>query len=215
MQVALSRLHFPVTTLGPGRRVGLWLQGCSLECPGCISRDTWAPGLGQVAVADLVARLAAHAGQADGLTVSGGEPFDQPEALAALLRAWREMSDASVLVFTGYEIEVACPWLDANPDLIDALMTGRFRSGLPQTLALRGSDNQRLHMFGPRGRAFAAYDRPAGPADRRLDVMFDAEGDAWFAGIPARGDLARLRRALAARGHAAETSDLPTEMRRR
>ena len=75
-QAAVSRLHFPVTTLGPGRRVGLWLQGCSIRCPGCISLDTWDPRVGLVPIADLLERIDQLAWEADGLTVSGGEPFD-------------------------------------------------------------------------------------------------------------------------------------------
>ena len=44
MNISLSRVHFPVTTLGPGQRLGLWFQGCSIRCAGCISADTWGPG---------------------------------------------------------------------------------------------------------------------------------------------------------------------------
>src|SRR6185437_12590529 len=120
---------------------------------------------------------------ADGLTVSGGEPFDQPDALAALLREWRQQSDRSVLVFTGREIDDVSPWLAANPNLIDALMTGPFRSDLPQTFALRGSDNQKLHVLSELGQEFLQFDRPSTPADRKLDVMFDEKGEAWMAGI--------------------------------
>lgn len=208
MDAAVSRLHFPVTALGPGRRVGVWLQGCSLRCPGCISVDTWDPGLGLVPVQQLLDRVAELARTADGLTVSGGEPFDQPDVLAAVLRRWREVSNRSTLVFTGRELEDLAPWLGDNGGLLDAVMTGPFRSNLPQTRALRGSDNQSLHVLSDLGAEFLAYERPYTPADRRLDVMFDDQGDAWFAGIPARGDLARLRRALAASGHRAITSEM-------
>ena len=41
MRMRLSRLHHPVTTLGPGRRAGIWFQGCTIRCPGCMSVDTW------------------------------------------------------------------------------------------------------------------------------------------------------------------------------
>lgn len=206
MKVAVSRTHFPVTTLGPGRRLGVWLQGCSIRCPGCVSVDTWHAGTGEVAIGQLLATVARHAGEADGLTVSGGEPFDQPEALTALLREWRELSDRSALVFTGREMADITPWLERNPGLIDAVMAGPFRSDLPQTMALRGSDNQRLHTLTPLGADLSVFDRAADASDRRLDVMFDEDGDAWMAGIPARGDLARLRRALTAAGHRAATS---------
>ncbi|QNA86851.1 radical SAM protein [Sphingomonas sp. So64.6b] len=208
MQVSISRLHFPVTALGPGRRVGLWFQGCSIRCPGCISRDTWEAGEGMVGLDDVLAELSGLAVGADGLTVSGGEPFDQSEALAWVLRYWRGASDESVLVFTGYEREAVAPWLAEHPGLIDALITGPFRSQVPQTRALRGSDNQQLHILTALGEQLAGFERAAGPEDRRLDVMFDGDGHAWLAGIPARGELARLRRLLAGAGHKVVTSEM-------
>ena len=206
--VSVSRLHFPVTTLGPGRRLGLWLQGCSIRCPGCISVDTWEPGIGTVPLAEVLGRLTALADGADGLTVSGGEPFDQPEALAAVLAHWRSISGTPTLVFTGHERGDVEGWLSGNPHLIDALVTGPFRSDLPQTLALRGSDNQLIHVLTPEGAAMRSYDRPAVAADCRVDVAFDEQGHAWLAGIPARGEMARLRRALASAGHVSVTSDM-------
>lgn len=204
--IALSRVHFPVTTLGPGRRVGVWFQGCSLRCPGCISVDTWALGR-ETSLAEVITLIAGWAEAADGLTVSGGEPFDQPEALTALLEAWRRLSRAPVLVFTGYALrEIEAP-LGTMAGSIDALVTGRFRSDLPQTLALRGSDNQALHILSEAGEAFRSFERRRTDADRRLDVQFELDGGVWFAGIPERGDLARLRRTLAAAGHRLVTSD--------
>lgn len=206
MKVAVSRLHYPVTTLGPGRRLGLWLQGCSIRCPGCISLDTWDPTLGVADLDTLLGLIESHAINAEGLTVSGGEPFDQPDALAAVLQHWRSRSTTPVLVFTGYEIERVSAWFDQNPALIDALISGPFRSELPQTLAMRGSDNQQLHVLTALGVEMLAFERTVAAADRRLDIMFDQDGHAWMAGIPARGDLARLRRALAAAGHRVTTS---------
>ena len=200
-EVALSRVHFPVTTLGPGRRIGVWFQGCSIRCPGCISVDTWEHGLERTTVEEALASMASWAASADGLTVSGGEPFEQPAALRAMLAGWRTLSPTSVLVFTGHEFEEVRGWLDESPGLIDALVTGPYRRDEPQTKALRGSDNQRLHILTPQGAAFEAYERPRGPEDRRLDVMFDAAGGAWFAGIPDHGDFTRFRQALALAGH--------------
>jgi anaerobic ribonucleoside-triphosphate reductase activating protein len=161
-----------------------------------------------IPVPHLLGRIADLAGAADGLTVSGGEPFEQPEVLALVLRRWRQVSSRSTFVYTGWEFEDVAPWLAANKGLVDAVMTGPFRSELPQTRALRGSDNQTLHVLSELGAGFLAYERPSTPADRRLDVEFDDKGEAWFAGIPARGDLARLRRAFAASGHSASTSDM-------
>ncbi len=209
MLMSLSRMHFPVTSLGPGRRVGVWFQGCTIKCPGCISVDTWETGTLLIEVAAVCSFLGQHAAEADGLTVSGGEPFDQPEALRAILTAWRDLSDQSVLVFTGYEFDRVLPWLEKSGGLIDALISGPFRSESPQTLALRGSDNQELHVLTERGEAFAEFDRAANASDRQLDLMMDDNGAAWIAGIPARGDVAKIRRILSAQGHTIETSDMP------
>lgn len=199
--MALSRIHFPVTTLGPGRRVGVWFQGCSIRCPGCISVDTWDPMLGQIAIADIERHLKGWAALADGLTVSGGEPFDQPAALNLLLRLWRVLSPAAILLFTGYDLAAVAPWLEAHPGLVDAIVTGPYEKGMPQTRALRGSDNQELHILTIRGEPLRAYERPRTAEDRRLDVMFDEDGGAWFAGIPEPDDFRRFRDALAAAGH--------------
>ncbi|MEW2569310.1 4Fe-4S cluster-binding domain-containing protein [Streptomyces sp. NPDC047070] len=79
--------YFPVETLGPGRRLGVWFQGCELACPGCMSRHTWDAAGGRTATVGELLELwgtALDLGAA-GLTVSGGEPLAQPAALAALL----------------------------------------------------------------------------------------------------------------------------------
>jgi anaerobic ribonucleoside-triphosphate reductase activating protein len=148
------------------------------------------------------------AGAADGLTVSGGEPFDQPGPLAKILRHWRGISRRSTLVFTGREFDEVTPWLQEHPGLIDAVISGPFDPQLPQTVALRGSDNQKLHVLSDVGLEFFSFERPRDASDRKLDVMFDDQGHAWFAGIPERGDLARLRRTLTGSGHEAITSDM-------
>ena len=208
MNVSISRVHFPVTALGPGRRVGVWFQGCSIRCPGCISVDTWAPDLGAMRTDDLIAHVSGLAEDADGLTVSGGEPFDQPLALAELLTAWRSASSQSIFVYTGREIDDISGWLVEHPGLIDAIMTGPFRSDVSQTLALRGSDNQTLHVLTDLGAKLSECDRRILTNDRKLDVLFDDMGNAWFAGVPARGEFRRLRKLLESEGHTVVTSDL-------
>lgn len=201
-RIAISRLHFPVTTLGPGRRLGIWLQGCSIRCPGCISVDTWPEGRGVTTVAQIMDALRRWLAEADGITISGGEPFDQPEGLRDLLRSLREQTPVSVLVYSGHPFERIAAWLQRNPGLVDGLMSEPFEASRSQTRALRGSDNQHLHLLTPLGvSALAVIDRPIDAQDRTLDAMFDADGTVWFAGIPMRGDLAKLRAVLAEAGH--------------
>jgi anaerobic ribonucleoside-triphosphate reductase activating protein len=204
--IDVSRLHFPVQALGPGKRIGVWLQGCSIRCPGCISLDTWEAGQGTTFVEEVLSALAVWAPDADGLTISGGEPLDQPQALASLLAGWRSLSSTPVLLFTGRVWAEARSWFEAHPDLVDAVIAGPYRARDTSNLALRGSDNQTLHVLSQRGEQFQSFERLKVAADRRLDVMFDEDGSAWFAGIPASGDFTRLSRLLREQGHSVTTS---------
>jgi anaerobic ribonucleoside-triphosphate reductase activating protein len=205
--IALSRIHFPVTTLGPGRRIGVWFQGCSIRCPGCISMDTWTQGRG-ITTVDEVANAISQWSTADGVTISGGEPFDQPDALFALLARIRSQTEADILVFTGYPWAKISGMLESLPPSIDALVTGPFDINASQTLALRGSDNQELHLITDKGRdRFAGFERLAAKQDQAVDVMFDDNGDVWFAGIPARDDFRRLQELLEGIGSTLSTSE--------
>lgn len=196
-RISISRIHFPVTTLGPGKRIGIWLQGCSIRCPGCISADTWATGNGTTTVQEVLDAAVPWIREAEGFTVSGGEPFDQPAALSELLAGIRSLSKADVLVFSGFKLEFLAPHLRSMDGLIDALIADPFEQLEPQTLALRGSDNQRLVFLTELGKErFGSYERSTSTSDRTVDVMFDENGDVWFAGIPARDDFRKLQKLL-------------------
>jgi len=203
----LSRVHFPVTTLGPGRRLGIWFQGCSIRCPGCISADTWGSGRHRTTVGQLLDKVQPWFAEADGITVSGGEPFDQPEALLELLEAFRQRSGIDILVYSGYPREQLAETLGRADGLIDALISDPFDRQQPQSMALRGSDNQRLNLLTDLGRErFADFERPLRPDDHALDLMVDDDGSVWMAGIPARDDLLRLRDLLRNDGHSLQIS---------
>jgi anaerobic ribonucleoside-triphosphate reductase activating protein len=207
MKINISRVHYPITTLGPGRRIGVWFQGCSIRCSGCISADTWASGRGELELDQVLQHIEGALPHADGITISGGEPFDQTEALAALLKSLRQRTAADVLVYSGYAFEKIVGILPAFDGLIDALISEPFLLHAPQTLSLRGSDNQRLHLFTELGRArFAEFEAPS-PGNPAFDVMFDSDGTVWLAGIPRRGDLQRLAARLREAGHVIATTE--------
>ncbi|NVL47249.1 radical SAM protein, partial [Pseudomonas syringae pv. actinidiae] len=144
MDLSLSRMHFPVTTLGPGRRIGIWFQGCSIRCPGCISADTWGPGHRRLSLEQLIEQITPWLHEAEGITISGGEPFDQLDALRSLLEGLRRLSELDILVYSGYSLEQLDEPLLQTKGLIDALISDPYIAALSQTMALRGSDNQRL-----------------------------------------------------------------------
>jgi len=116
----------------------VWVQGCTLACLGCFNPGTHPPGGGAgggaggaVAVDDLFARIAAL-GAVEGLTVSGGEPLQQPGPLAALLRRVKAETALSVLVFTGYTWSEARRRASGVLPYIDVLLAGRYRPGVPK-----------------------------------------------------------------------------------
>ncbi len=209
--IRLSRLHFPVTSLGPGHRIGIWVQGCSIRCPGCISMDTWNAGRGDTTVESVLNAMAGWLGEADGFTISGGEPFDQPDALLAFLHALRTRHSGDILVYSGYPLETLP--LQRFAGLIDVIISDPFDAAAPQTLKLRGSDNQRLTALTPLGRdRFTALATERDNDRPQLDVVFDdLAGDAFLAGVPRRGDLLRLQRLLQNAGHLAGTTQDPRQ----
>jgi anaerobic ribonucleoside-triphosphate reductase activating protein len=132
---------------GPGTRFVVWLQGCTLGCPGCFNPTTHGPGGREVAISELAAQLAATR-DIEGLTLSGGEPLQQAEAAAALLDAARALG-LSTLVFSGYALDEirALPGGPAVLDRVDVLIDGRYVAGDRLASGLRGSGNQRIQLL--------------------------------------------------------------------
>lgn len=211
MNLSINKIHFPVTTLGYGKRIGIWLQGCSIRCPGCISRDTWDFRTNTaISIEALAASLGPWLSRADGVTISGGEPFDQPEALAALVERLRRCQPGDILVYSGYAREQLFASHESILRQVDVLISEPYDAGAGSRLALRGSDNQRVTLFSSLARARYPLDldqRPWEPR-RTMDVML--EGDTvWMAGIPRAGEMAELKRKLAKAGLACHSSEQP------
>ena len=99
---------------GPGRRACVWVQGCSIRCHGCFNPHTWNTRGGTVRhVAELAEAIGAVP-DIEGLTLLGGEPFDQPAACAELAERAQGLG-LSVMTFTGY-VAARVPWDDAVLD---------------------------------------------------------------------------------------------------
>jgi anaerobic ribonucleoside-triphosphate reductase activating protein len=208
--LSLSRIHFPVSTLGPGKRIGIWFQGCSLRCPGCISTDTWARVPENATVADVLAVCRSFGEAVEGVTITGGEPSEQPAALEALLHGFSEVlpTDADVLLYSGRTFEELTPLVNQLAGLVDALISDPFVESESQTRSLMGSDNQQLHLLTPLGEErFRPYLRSRDARDHALDFMADDEGRIWMAGIPRRGDMERLRALMEDEGVWIRTSE--------
>ncbi len=151
----------------------------------------------------------------DGVTISGGEPFQQPEALRALLegiRAWAA-PEVDVLVYSGYSLSrLQRSATTREPlSLCDAVVTGPYIERLNTgdiRQRWRGSGNQRIIAVSPLGRkryGDAECDE-TGP-----HMQVSVEGDRiYYIGIPRRGDMERLTERLTLAGiHGGEVSWRP------
>jgi len=204
----LNKAHWPVTVLGPGRRIGLWVQGCTIHCPGCVSQDTWPSDAGRtIAVPDLLAWCRrVTTGALDGVTISGGEPFEQPAGLRALLEgllAWRRADrlEFDVLCYSGFPLKTLERKHGKLLALLDAVIPEPYVNDLPQGNIWRGSRNQPLVALSDRGRARYTMhvDAAADAGGKRMQATIEG-GRVWMIGIPGRGDMAAVEALCASRG---------------
>ncbi len=132
---------------GPGTRFVVWMQGCTLGCPGCFNPQTHPHAGPTTTVAQITERMGAAKG-VQGLSLSGGEPLQQPEAAAALLDAARALG-WSTLAFSGYTLDEIRA-LAGGPEVLarlDVLIDGRYVAGQRLATGLRGSANQSVHLL--------------------------------------------------------------------
>jgi len=184
------------------------VQGCTIGCRGCVSQDTWPQDATKtIAVRDLLAWCRRVAGDAlDGITISGGEPFQQPEGLRALLdglRAWRRTAnlDFDLLCYSGYPLKTLTHKHAKLLALLDAVIPEPYVDHLPQGHVWRGSSNQPLVPLSERGRARYAehVDATSDAPARRMQAAIEG-GRVWMIGIPGRGDMAQVEALCASRG---------------
>lgn len=146
----------PITeTAGPGKRFALWVQGCSIQCKGCCNPHMFKPGLGKMISHDeLLVKVSKVKPAIDGITLLGGEPFDQAAELIPFVRMV-ERKNLSIIIFTGHLLDDIKnrrekTWLELL-SYADLLVDGPFILE-QQSLRRRwiGSDNQRLHFLSGR-----------------------------------------------------------------
>jgi len=165
---------------GPGLRSVIWLQGCSLGCPGCFNPQTHSVRGGEkVLPGQLAQRILSLGLQTEGLTISGGEPFQQPAALSDLLAELRRASNLSIVVFSGYEWDELqqFPYSSRLLEQIDVLISGRYDASRRLAHSLLGSVNKTIHLLTERYQASDLLDIP--PAE----VVIGPDGEIILSGI--------------------------------
>lgn len=179
-----ARFLDATTAEGPGIRSALWVQGCSVRCPGCFNPRMWGERGGSVTATRETAERwadAALAASAEGVTLLGGEPFDQADAVATVAETFRA-AGLTVMAFSGYTLERLERWAGVRDDIArllaatDLLCDGPYLRDLPD--ARRpwiGSRNQGIRALTP---VYAEHVRridAEGEADR-LEVRIGLDG---------------------------------------
>jgi anaerobic ribonucleoside-triphosphate reductase activating protein len=173
---------------GPGSRFAVWLQGCSIRCPGCCNPHMFDPAAGEpIEPGALLARLDEVSERVEGITLLGGEPFEQAVALAPFAHEVRERG-LSVVAFTGHLLEDlragGLPGAGALLAEVDLLVDGPYRRDLPETARRwAGSGNQRFHFLTDRYEQGAERIGPGMP-ERTVELRLGPDGRLERSGWP-------------------------------
>jgi anaerobic ribonucleoside-triphosphate reductase activating protein len=139
----------------------------------------------------------------DGITISGGEPFEQAAALAELARLILSHTHLDIMVYSGYTIdEIRTAGAEREDFLthIDILMDGRFEMRTANRKLWRGSDNQRMHLLTPRASKYARFVNAEYDGSRKLHIGAADDGSVKVIGIPERGFRSRFLREASEHG---------------
>jgi anaerobic ribonucleoside-triphosphate reductase activating protein len=134
---------------GPGKRFGIWFQGCNINCNGCFNPETHYLNTGKrIQPVELLEEITAHK-NIEGISISGGEPFLQAEGLLELLKLIKNKTGLSVLVFTGFTYEKLKDKRTTNEAItyIDLLIAGPYMAHLKTNIPLLASSNQTIHFI--------------------------------------------------------------------
>ncbi len=189
MDILINLIHYPVYTLGVGKRIGVWFQGCSIKCKGCMSKYTWEFDKKYVRdVNEVLREILSYPSK--NITISGGEPFDQPEALGYLLKKLKLNGFKDILVYTGYEYEEIKDRYKDILKYIDVLISGRFVEGLETEYIWKGSDNQKMHIFNKKlEKIYNEYRKEK--KNKHLQIV-EKNNDIYILGIPYQKDIKEI-----------------------
>ncbi len=135
---------------GPGIRYVIFAQGCKHHCRGCHNPETHSFEGGTLIEVDTILKEIASNPLLDGITLSGGEPFEQAEGFVGLAQEIKERN-LHLMVYTGYTYEELLEKSRSHPswgellELTDILVDGRFViEKRDLRLVFKGSSNQRI-----------------------------------------------------------------------
>lgn len=167
--------------LGPYKRFIVWVQGCKRRCKGCIAKDSWALDGGELVEVDTIVQQILRQENIEGITISGGEPFLQQDALCELISKVREHKNIGVIIYTGMKYnEIENTTLAHSADLI---IDGEYVEELNDNKSLRGSSNQNVLCLTDRYENIVS--EYYGRNGRKIELIL-ADGVTKMIGIPSK-----------------------------
>ena len=183
----LRIIHFQGSShvLGPYLRSILWVQGCLKNCPGCIAPETHDMH-GQEVEIDTIVEWIHQNPDIEGVTISGGEPFLQAEALCQLVKPLKQ-ENKGIIIYSGYTYQELrdmnnC-YVHQLLEMTDLLIDGPYIERLDQGEVGRGSSNQNYIFLTSRYLKNQEYFR-----GERQAVIYTDKNKYIMEGIPSQED---------------------------
>ncbi|MFZ5640515.1 MAG: anaerobic ribonucleoside-triphosphate reductase activating protein [Bacillota bacterium] len=150
MEIRIAGIVKESVVDGPGIRSVVFAQGCPRVCPGCHNPEALDPTGGKLTTVEEIVRELAGLRLVRGVTFSGGDPFMQPEAFAALGKAVKELG-YDIVTYTGYVWDELLEMGRNQPAVMELVAVSDFIVDGPfieeqkdLNLPFRGSRNQRI-----------------------------------------------------------------------
>lgn len=148
---------------GPYRRFAIWVQGCSIRCPGCCNSEMQDFHGGKEIQAQWLLNKIVDTPGVEGITILGGEPFDQAASLAYLTDQLSK-TGVGVMVFSGYSYKALLKkggYAQSLLNSVDVLVSGPYRQEKKvKNIRWIGSSNQEVHFLSSRYSDCPEFARP-------------------------------------------------------
>lgn len=134
---------------GPGIRASFFVSGCTIRCKNCFNEEYQDFNFGNEWTEETTKEILRYLedSNVEGLTILGGEPFDNAEDLLEIIKDLRSKTDKSIWIYSGYIFEklIKNPIKKEILENVDVLVDGPFvEEKKDLMLAFRGSSNQRV-----------------------------------------------------------------------
>lgn len=149
-QIRLAGIAQQSLVNGKGMRKVFFSQGCTHYCPACFNKETWSFEGGQMFEMDELINQLKKETYLDGVTFSGGEPFQQQNKFAYMATEIKKIP-MNIWCYTGYTFDQLLELSKKDSNIktmlenIDVIVDGKFDENLQDPkIKFRGSKNQRI-----------------------------------------------------------------------